>query len=209
MNLKAYDFKLTSLSYQQVDNEKISITASAVNRGIDCDNVKVNIHPVIDGVIQPTIAESVIHNMANGQSGNINTEYYFGGIKGELKLVAMIDPDNQYIELFEDNNCAELKFTLTSLENLDKNNIVSTYPNPSNDNVTFLYNVSQAPKSVIIHFYTANGVEVDKLESKSGVEGVNKLNYNTSSLAPGKYIYKVNITSGSQNLSYSGVLIKQ
>ncbi len=207
--LNAYDFKLTGLSYEQIDNEKISIHANAVNRGIVCADVKINIHPVINGVVQANIAESVILNMANGQSAQINTEYYFGGISGDIVLVAIIDPDNAYIELYENNNSAELKFNITSLENPDKKENFSAFPNPSNGEVTFLYNVSETPKNVTVHFYTMNGVEVDKVGSKSGTNGANKLIYNSSALEPGKYIYKVSIQYGSHAVSYNGVLIKQ
>jgi len=209
LKLNAYDFKLQSLSYQQIDNNKISITASAVNRGIDGANVKFRIYPVIDGVVQSNIAESTINNMANTQVAQINTEYYFGSTQGQLSLVAYIDPDNEYQELFENNNMAELKFTLTSFEDVVNNKGFIAFPNPSKDEVNFQYILSKPAKNVTVKFYTLSGTEVDKIISTSAVNGENHLNCNIQNLAPGKYIYKVTIDCGTEVLHYNGMLVKE
>jgi hypothetical protein len=209
LKLNAYDFKIVSLSYEQIDNEKITINASAVNRGIDGANVKFRIYPVIDGVIQDNIAESNINNMSNTQVASINTEYYFRGLSGELKLVAFIDPDDEYKELYENNNSAELKFTLTSLDELNNKNSLSAFPNPSGDEVNFEYNLSKAPKNINIQFFTMSGTEVDRIESVPAVNGENKISHNIGKLAPGQYIYKVSIDYGTEVVRYNGVLVKQ
>jgi hypothetical protein len=209
LKLNAYDFKMVNLSYEQVDNNKITITASAVNRGIEGANVKVRIYPVIDGVPQANIAESTINNMSNTQVSSINTEYYFGGISGELKFMAVIDPDDEYIELYENNNNKEIKFVLTTIEDLNNQSGFSAYPNPSADNVNFVYNFSKTPKNLKIQFFTMNGVQVDQVESVSTVNGENKISHNLGKLSPGKYIYKVTVDYGTEVVNYNGVLVKQ
>jgi hypothetical protein len=209
LKLNAYDFKIQSLSYEQVDNNKITVSASAVNRGIEGANVKFKIYPVIDGVVQDPIAESTINNMTNTQVAQINTEYYFGGITGKLSLMAFIDADNAYIELYENNNKAELKFDLSSIDELNGKTVLFTYPNPSRDEVNFVYQVSKAPKSISVKFFTMNGTEVDQLKSVSCVDGENKINHNIGKLSPGQYIYKVSIDFGTEVVNYNGVIIKQ
>ncbi|MFN8257565.1 MAG: T9SS type A sorting domain-containing protein [Bacteroidales bacterium] len=208
LKLNAYDFKLLNLSYQQVDNNKITISASAVNRGIDGANVKFRIYPLIDGVVQPNIAESNINNMANTQVAEVNTEYYFGGITGELTLVATIDPDNAYTELFEDNNSAELKFTLTGMEDLNGKDKMLVFPNPSKGEVNFEYSLVREPKSVTVKFYNMNGTEVDEVDAIQSPENY-KLGHNIGKLAPGKYIYRITMDYGTDVVNYQGVIVKE
>ncbi len=209
LKLNAYDFKILNFAYEQIDNEKITITASAVNRGIDGANVKFRIYPVIDGEMQDFIAESTITNMANTQVAQINTEYYFGDLSGELVLVAFIDPDNEYIELYENNNEAELKFTLTTVEELDNLSDLKAFPNPLHDEVNFVYNSSKTPKNLVIQIFNMSGTEVDRLEPLSAVNGENKFSHQLGKLAPGKYIYKVSVDYGTEMVNYTGVLVKQ
>jgi hypothetical protein len=147
--------------------------------------------------------------MANTQSAQSNTEYFFGGLNGKITLVATIDPDNGYAELYENNNKAEIVFNITSLDELNNNSSFSAFPNPSRDQVNFQYNISRAPKNVPVKFYTLSGTGVDHMESVSAVNGQNKIIYNSGKLAPGQYVYKVSIDYGTEIVNFNGVLLKQ
>lgn len=206
----AYDFKIIDLTYEQTDADKITIHTIAVNRGINAADVMIRVYPVIDGQQQDVIAETIVHDLGNTQTAQLSSEYNFGNSNGEITLVAFIDPLNEYIELFENNNSKELKFNVTDIEQIinSKNNI-NVFPNPTKDMITFSYDVSQTPKEVIVKIYNINGVEIDKIESgKKGISG-NTINYNSANLASGKYIYKISIDYGNQKVSYNGIMVKE
>jgi hypothetical protein len=207
--LAAYDFKILNLTYEQVDNSKITINTQAVNRGINSADVVLKIYPVINGDEKDLIAESTIHDLGNTQVVNLSSEYHFGTIEGELQIVAFIDPLDEYTELFEDNNSKELKFTLTGLEeNFGRTAKLNTFPNPTTDKVTFLYDASETPKEVNLKIYTINGVELDQVQP-ANQDIRNGIEYETTKLSSGKYVYKISINYGTHGVSYNGIFIKK
>lgn len=149
------------------------------------------------------------------------------GIQKDLKLVDLgknrvIDMNEVQKYTYNAENTKSFKVYYgdsSFLENSLKPEIISLntpFPNPFDTNITFSFSVPEAKDEtrVEINIYDATGKLVatpEKSYYKAGYyESVwNGKKYNGALIAPGLYIYKFNITSGSYTKEFVGRLIKR
>jgi len=92
----------------------------------------------------------------------------------------------------------------TSVEEVSLKDIITVSPNPANES-TFFNLILRDYKDVQISVYDITGKLVDNVANTVLVKGSHAIEYNTSSLNAGVYIYK--LSSGTQ--STTGKLIKK
>ncbi len=88
---------------------------------------------------------------------------------------------------------------LTTL--LNKQNMSVSFPNPANENMAIEF-VSAGTKSYSLEVFNYLGQSVAK-QTGNAKEGVNKIDFKTSSLANGTYIYRLTAGSSSSSKTFS------
>jgi hypothetical protein len=78
---------------------------------------------------------------------------------------------------------------------LNKQNMAISYPNPANDNLAIEF-ISAGAKTYTLEVFNYTGQSVAK-QTGNAKEGVNKINFKTSDLANGTYIYR--LTAGNSS----------
>ena len=130
--------------------------------------------------------------------GTNATNIAFGGLDGKTCYVTVADNEN--IETFRTDTPGRswvMRNKLTVIKNGQSSNLPKyfkleqNYPNPFNPTTTICFAL---PKQADVHLsvYTVLGEKIAELVNGSRNAGYHEVNFNTSSLASGTYIYKIN-----------------
>ena len=81
----------------------------------------------------------------------------------------------------------------------DSGNItVGVFPNPASDRITFGFELSEAGAATI-NIYNSSGKKIAELGNASMAKGVHQIEYNTSELSAGVYLYSLTTNYGSKS----------
>jgi hypothetical protein len=205
-----YDFKLLDLQYVQTANNRFTVTAKALNRGIQANYVWLRIYPIVDGGISEfPIAQMRIDTFKVNQTVELTVDYTAPD-KNKVELIAIIDDGDYITEAIEKNNSAIVDLPLTTDVNESRSKITSTvYPNPFADKVRFSYQLPADAKAVSLSVFTQSGAEVVRFVNCPSTAGQQSIDWAAWNLPAGNYLYKLTITGKDDKVSIiQGVLIK-
>jgi len=208
--LSVYDFKLKSITFDSIDNQKVSIKALAVNRGIPAQNVSFSILPVQDSTYGDPIGQTVIYTYNNRQYAELSADFSLNTENGNYLFAGIIDADNQYTELFENNNNKQITITVdnTTVVNQLANATLSIYPNPVKENLSINYKLVTQPQSIKISIINLKGQVLQTQIINDFHTGNNEYNLKLSQLSKGAYIYKFEAQYPENTIIQRGIFIK-
>jgi len=97
----------------------------------------------------------------------------------------------------------------TPVKDLKSNYSTKIYPNPFTDRVKIAYYLPEDKKSVTISVFSQKGSEVVKFIHCPTAAGQQVIDWRADGLAPGYYLYRLQITDGSNSTNeVSGILVK-
>ncbi|MBK8807817.1 MAG: T9SS type A sorting domain-containing protein [Bacteroidales bacterium] len=202
-----YDFEIQEISYTQIADNKVLVSAKAFNKGIDAENVWFRIYPIFGGGAHEfAIVEEKIADWKAGEVISIETEYTLPGVDKSLEMIAKIDDQYNTIETTEKNNSEKTGFILTSLSENSNLTEVKVNPNPCNEYVEFIYNLESNYDAIEIIITNAQGVIVKEFEKCPASKGANKLSWFNINLPSGVYFYHL---SSEYQLIKSDTFIKK
>ena len=210
LDINLYDFKLKKISYVEIDEQKVRITATAVNRGIPATDVYFDIVPVVDGIEQAPIGESLIYTYNNKQVVELSAEYSLTGESDSLTFKGIVDYNNNYIEIFETNNDKTIIIEVNTSgidENLTKYNF-SIYPNPVSDVLYFSYNLDKLPQKINIKIIDASGKLVEERILSDYKSGQNEFQYLLPNMTKGTYFYQFEAVFKDYKQQFNGLFVK-
>jgi len=210
LNVSVYDFKLKTISIEELDNQLYSITATAVNRGIPAVNVKFEIVPVVDGVEQNPIGESTIFLYQNQQIAQLAAQYSSENQTADVTFKGVIDYDNAYVELFETNNEKSIVIevdTTSGIADLEQYRF-SIYPNPVINVLYFNYTLQQIPDKIRLTIINTTGQIIDELMISDYKFGENQWEYLLPALPKGSYYYQFEAQFGERSQRFNGIFVK-
>ena len=153
----------------------------------------------------PSSGDTVEYKFVNGDWGSgldeQMTDTACGGLGGFGSNRFIIIPDSSTGFTFCWNSCTQCD---SSAANIIESNItnVSVSPNPSENYTNFNFNVKNSNETNI-SIYDITGKLVDNVINRVTTSGSQSVEYNTSLLTKGIYIYKIN----SKNEDITGKLI--
>lgn len=210
--LDVYDFEAISISFINLDEETVEVTASAHNRGIYGNNVWFRIYPVIgDGVHEFPFAEHQQEEFLPGETIELSGIYNLPETDKAIAFIAIIDDGQKFTEITELNNSIRIDYQTTGIENTtNPNNSLCIYPIPFTDCVNFSYKLDQPYHNVIIQIYNLQGQLVHTISDCPGTAGNNFISWRNSNLSEGSYQFSIcgMNNSGQKRVIFNGQLLK-
>lgn len=210
--LDIYDFEAINISFEELGNGQVEVSASAFNRGINGKNVWFRIYPVIGGGVNEfPFAELKVEDFIPGETIDLSGTYTLPNTDKSIEFIAIIDDSRQYTEVIELNNSITIGYQNTGLENEEGlTQDIHVYPVPFNDIVSFKYTLLNNYNQVSIVIYNNKGQLVSEIENCPAHLGANLINWRNSGLADGNYIYQIRGTDseGHSELIFKGQILK-
>ncbi len=190
--LNIYDFKLKSIDYDTLSDDKIRIKALAVNRGIPAQNVNFVINQSDTAAESQALAETLIYTYNNKQYVELTADYSIIDKSGDYSFIATIDADDTYQELYENNNQKELTITINNTTSITNSPMVNfkSYPNPVTQTLKFEYSMLNYPDKITLEILNMNGQVIYSKEIRNINNSDMQIKLPVSSLTKGTYIYK-------------------
>ncbi len=210
--LDLFDFEATSISFNDLGNGQVQVTATAGNRGIDGENVWFRIYPIIGGgVYEFPIAEIRVDNFNPGQTIELSGFYTLPVTDETIEFIAIIDDGYDYVEITEVNNIIRIGFVPDAIDDTEiQDNSLTIYPLPFSDDVNFKYFLNEEYRDITLKVYDLEGRLWVELNDWPSDNGMNSVQWRNTDMPDGNYIYWITgkETSGSETLIFTGQLTK-
>jgi len=212
LNIKAFDFNVMDLKYEKIDNSKIKITATALNRGTPAKNIKFTIYPVQSGIAGAAIGETQLNLFNTMQTVELTGEYLLANATSDIDFIAKIDKDEVQKEIYEANNARKITFAITpttGINDIDAKSMkLATFPNPFEESVTFEYTLLKKMDAVTIRIFKLDGSELAMIKNCPAAIGKNQYTWHGLSYEPGVYLYEIQIHSNNETSKISGKVVR-
>ena len=210
--LDLYDFEATSISFNDLGNGQVQVNATAGNRGIIGKEVWFRIYPIIGGgTYEFPLAELRVEHFDPLQSLELSGVYTLPVTDKSIEFIAIIDDGYDYVEITELNNSIKTSYSVTAINDPEvQDKSLTVYPMPFADDVNFKYFLDKEYRSVTLKVFDLTGrlwVELDNLPSDNSI---NSVQWRSTSMPGGSYIYKVTGREGSggETLLFTGRITK-
>lgn len=208
-----YDFKLDDLGYADAEDQTVTVSATAINRGKDATDVWFRIYPIIgEGIYEFPFAEVKIDSFKQGEEYFLASTYQLPKTSKKIEFIAIIDDGEAFPEILEENNKMKIEYTGTvEINDLAKNEImVTTSPNPFTGSISFNYRFIKELEKLDLVVFDALGNEVKIFHDCPVEKGFNKIMWHAKGLPAGNYWYKFNGRSaGNAEFICTGSIVKQ
>ncbi len=210
--IDVYDFEAISITFQDMGNGEVEVTAQAHNRGINAENVWFRIYPIVGGgAYEFPFAEISKEEFNAGETIELIGTYTIPVDDKSIEFIAIIDDGRKFTEITELNNNITIGFQTLAFD--EKNLIqqsLNIYPVPFSDKVTFQYELAEDFHNIAINIYDLRGQCVAKIDNCPKAKGKNLIVWRKSDLPEGNYVYQVaGINSENQKeLLFKGYIPK-
>ena len=192
-----YDFEIQEITYSQINENIIHVSATAFNKGRDTTNIWFRIYPIIgQGAYEFQLVEKKISEFAASTSVTIESDYTLPNIGKSLEMITRIDDNNNVIETTELNNTEKTGFILTSVTNPNQKESFNIGPNPFQNKISFRYNLVEKYNNMVITIFDAQGHIVKQVNDCPANIGSNMVLLSNLELFAGNYVYKIESESG-------------
>jgi hypothetical protein len=210
--LDLYDFEATSISFEDLGDGQVKVTAMAGNRGIQGKDVWMRIYPIIGGgTYEFQIAETKIASFNPGQSISISGIYALPETDKSIEFIAIIDDGYDYVEITERNNSIKIGYVFTTIDDPEnQRNHLTVYPMPFADDVNFAYCLDKSYRKITLKVFDMNGRLWEELSNLPAENGLNSVQWRSTGMPGGNYVYRLigEENSGAEKLLFTGRLTK-
>lgn len=211
VTIDLYDFEARSLSFTDLGNGQVRVSATIGNRGITAEQVWVRIYPIIGGgAYEFPLAEQRVENFDPMQSIDLSGDYTLPVTDKSIEFIVIVDDGYDYTEITELNNNLKIAYSVTDLHDNPADAVsLTAYPVPFDDEVNFAYTLDKAYSSISLKVYDLNGVFRAEVEYCPSNAGTNSVTWRNADLPAGNYIYKMTgKEGGSEKLLFTGRITK-
>jgi hypothetical protein len=210
--LDLYDFEATSISFNDLGNGQVQVNATAGNRGIIGKDVWFRIYPIIGGgTYEFPIAEIRVENFVPGQHIDLSGIYHLPVTDKSIAFIAIVDDGYDFVEITEVNNSIKTGYNVTAINDpKTQGKNLAVFPMPFSDDVNFEYTLDKDYTYISLKVFDLNGKLRLELNNLPSGNGVNSVQWRSTDLPAGNYIYKVSgkDVSGTEGVIFTGRLTK-
>jgi hypothetical protein len=207
-----YDFEASSLSFNNIGNGQVQVSASVLNKGIVGKDVWVRIYPVIGGGAHEfPIAETRVEHFNPMQSIDLFGNYTLPVTDKSIEFIVIVDDDLDYVEVTELNNDLKVSYLASSTDNpSDLEQYFVAYPIPYKDEVHFEYTLKTEYQQVTMQVFDLSGKLWMEIRNCPGDYGINRLSWRNSTMPQGNYVYRITGIEPAEreSLLYTGRITK-
>jgi hypothetical protein len=210
--LDVYDFEAVSISYTDLGNGQVEVSAQAYNKGILSNDVWFRLYPIIGGgAYEFPFAEVKQQEFNPGQTISLKGNYTLPVDDKSIEFIAIIDDSYKYTEVTELNNSIKVSYLPVSVEKLEPvSQKLDVFPVPFTDVVNFRYSLKEKYSNLSIIIYDMDGKALVVTDCPAN-EGVNSMVWRNSDLKNGNYLYQMigcKGNTGKHEILFDGKIVK-